>query len=261
MKISVKLLGILGLLLTCNLFAEENNVKYSIALVGMSMDYKEYDSANTFLDSETSSLGKINGYNMSLGYLFNRSSVSVDEIYIDLMRLGTFTAYDGFIRGTTTPHKGTTTNKFIDASLGYKHTYRFNNRFDIYYGLGFGYHAWDRKLSSIQDELYEWHSIRPIIGTTLRMQKFNLGIFTEYQYGFNTKMGASDTNDSYKLGGANIFVVGFPLRYDYSDKLEFFTQYTLSTQTIKASNVVNGLLEPDSTSYQNYLKIGATFKF
>ena len=260
MSKSFYILMIVNLLLTCNAFAEKNNLKYSLSFVQMGMDYNEYYNG-IWQDGESANLTKIIGYDMNFGFLFNRSSESVNEIYVDIMQLGGYSAYDGFTRSGHTPLQGTTSNQFIDASLAYKYTYRYDRLLDLYAGVGIGYHSWDRKLSSIQEELYEWNSIRPSIGANIKIQQFDLGMFVEYQYGFNATMSASDTGDKYKLGGADVVVVGFPLRYNYDRNLEFFAQYTLSTQTIKQSNVVNTLLEPDSTSQQNYFKIGATFKF
>jgi hypothetical protein len=251
-----------------NAFAKENNIKYSIALVGMSMDYKEYDSSHTLLDSENSSLGKIIGYDMSLGYLFNPTGTSIDEISLDVSQVSGKSDYVGAILGSGGGYgslKQTTVNSFIDASLSYKHTQRYNNMFDLFYGLGAGYHAWYRELSTTQAELYSWYSLRPSVGVTLIMDQFSAGIFGEYQYGFNAMMSSSKPTMDFKLGGADIISIGFPLRYNFRKNLELFTIYTLSKQEIKKSNeVLSGGLyyyEPDSTSYQNYLKFGATFKF
>lgn len=262
------------MLLTCELpfgysaFAAQNNVKYSIALVGMSMDYKEFDPTHTLLDSENSSLGKIIGYDMSFGYLFNPTDTSINEISLDISQLSGKSNYVGAILGSGGGYgslKQTTANSFIDASLTYKHTKRYQNFLDISYGLGFGYHAWYRELSTTQAELYKWFSLRPSFGATVIMDKFSAGVFGEYQYGFNALMSSSKPAMDFKLGGADIISVSFPLRYNFRKNLEFFTIYTLSKQEIKKSNeVLSGGLyyyEPDSTSYQNYLKIGATFKF
>ena len=260
--------SLLGVLLTCNAFSGENNVKYSLALVGMSMDYKEYDKSNTLADSENSSLGKITGYDMSLGYLFNRTDSSVDEAAFNVSMLNGKSDYVG--QNLNNPQGygtlvGTTQNRFIDTSLDYKHTYRYQDFLDFSYGLGVGYHSWKRDLSSIQSELYEWYSLRPMVGVTMIMDQFSLGVTGEYQYGFNAVMHALNFSENFKLGGADIIAVSFPLRYSYSKDLEFFTQYTMTKQSIKKSNEIQsgGLFyyEPDSTSYQNYLKIGATFKF
>ena len=264
--------SILSALFTCNLFSKENNIKYSIALVGMSMDYKEYDSSKTLLDSENSSLGKIAGYDMSFGYLFNKTNFSIDEAAMNVSMLRGKSDYVGAVLGSGNPYgsvKATTTNRFIDTSFSYKHTERYQNYFNFSYGLGVGYHAWYRELSSIQSELYEWYSLRPLIGITYAIDKFSFGLYGEYQYGFHTTMTSSNPSIKVQLGGADVLEVGFPLRYNYSKDLEFFTQYVLTKQNIKESNHVNTTLngsavtawEPDSTSYQNYLKIGATFKF
>ena len=253
---------------TCNAYSGEGNMKYSLAFVGMSMDYKEYDPSNTLLDSENSSLGKITGYDMSLGYLFNRKDSSIDEAAMNVSMLNGKSDYVGSILGGGGSYGSvinTTTNRFIDASLSYKHTKRYQDFLDLSYGLGMGYHSWYRELSSSQSELYEWYSLRPMVGATIVMDKFSFGISGEYQYGFNATMHSSNPSANFKLGGADVVAIGFPLRYSYSKSLEFYTQYTLSKQSIKKSdNVQSGgttYYEPDSTGYQNYLKIGATFKF
>lgn len=236
--------------------------------MGMSMDYREYDDANTLLDSETSTLGKISGYDMSLGYLFNKTDTSVDEVALNASVLNGKSDYVGAILGSGGSYgslKQTTTNEFIDASLSYKHTKRYKKIFDISYGLGVGYHAWLRELSSIQAELYSWYSLRPSVGASVVMNQFNVGVFTEYQYGLNAQMHASNPAADFKLGGVQTFVLGFPFRYNYRKNLEFFTLYTLSKQEIQKSDIVqsggSSYYEPDSTSYQNSLEIGATFKF
>ena len=258
----------ISLLLTCNAFGGENNVKYSLAFISMDMDYKEYDQSNTLVDSENSSLGKITGYDMSLGYLFNRTGSSVEEVAFNVSMLNGKSDYVGQSLNNPLGYGSlvsTTQNRFIDTSLGYKYTQRYHNIFDFSYGLGVGYHSWYRELSSTQAELYEWYSLRPMVGVTMIMDQFSLGVTGEYQYGYNAVMSAANPSINFKLGGADTLVVSFPLRYSYNKKLEFFTQYTMIKQSIKKSNdVQRGIIyyyEPDSTSYQNYLKIGATFKF
>ena len=255
----------------CDAFSSQSNIKYSLAFVTMNLDYKEYDGGK-LQDSENSGFGKIAGYDMSLGYLFNKTDTSVNEVCINASMLNGKSDYVGAVLGSANGYgslKQTTTNRFIDTSFAYKHTQRYQNFLDLLYGLGLGYHVWKRDLSSTQSERYEWYSLRPIISAILIMDKFSFGVSGEYQYGFNTTMSSANPDVNVNLGGADIIEIGFPLRYSYSKNIEFFAQYTLSKQNIKESNhvqkVINSTLmeiwEPDSTSYQNYLKIGATFKF
>jgi hypothetical protein len=258
---------LLNVLFTCNAFAQENNVKYSISLVSMSMDYNEKVNG-VWKDSEKAAPSAITGYDMSLGYLFGRKSDSVNEIYIDGMVLNGKTAYDGFDQNTSSISiQSTTSNQFTDVSIGYKHTRRIQDRLDFFAGIGLGYHSWDRQLSSIQDELYEWKSIRPSAGMNLHVNRFEVGVGLEYQYCFDTILTASNEQVTYKLGGVDIVKISLPMRYNFSKELEFFAQYAFSSQNIKHSpatysTALNGwYLEPDSTNYQHTLQLGATFKF
>lgn len=244
---------------------------YSLALVGMSMDYKEY-YAGKIQDSETSEISDLLGYEMRLGYLFNRGRKSCDEISMNVMMLGGKSSYKGSLIDSGKP-KGswisTTQNQFTDAELAFAHTYHYQNDLHLIYGLGLGFHAWDRKLSSTQEELYQWFSLRPMIGANADIERFNLGVVVQYQYGFDRTMSSTNPVLDVTLGGADIFKVSFPIKYSYSDEVEFFAETTFSKQEIKESNhvrvVINNriyeVLEPDSTNYSSYLKLGATLKF
>lgn len=256
------------MLLTCTAFSREKRVTYSLSLIGMSMDYNEYDPQDVLLDSETSNTNDILGYEMSLAYMFHTHTDNRDEIGIDIMQLSGQSVYKGSSLGSSDPYGSlvsTTQNSFVDTSVKYKHTYLYKRYLSLSYGIGFGYHSWDRKLSSTQEELYEWFSLRPMLGASVNYNNIDVGMHLEYQYGFNATMQSSNPALDFTLGGADVFEVTFPIGYHYGDDIEFFIKTTFSKQTIKKSNYVmyggNTYYEPDSTSYDSYIKVGAAFKF
>lgn len=254
--------------LSCSAFSTENHVKYSIALVGMSMDYKEYDTNGVLADSETADISDILGYEMSLDYLFNRHAYDHDEIGINIMQLSGTSVYKGSLLGSGSPYGSlvsSTQNSFVDTSVNYKHIYQYKRYLSLSYGIGVGYHAWNRKLSSVQEELYEWFSVRPMLGASVNYKNIDVGMIAEYQYGFNATMQSSNPALDFTLAGTDIFEVTFPVIYRYTDNIEFFVKATFSKQTIKKSNDIKygvyTYYEPDSTNYSNYIKLGAAFSF
>jgi hypothetical protein len=74
------LVGIM-LVSSTSLMAKELHNSYSLALVGMSMDYKEY--APQLLDSEESSFTDIGGFEMGYGYkLSDESKINASVMYV-----------------------------------------------------------------------------------------------------------------------------------------------------------------------------------
>ncbi len=260
--------GAVAALLTCNAFANENRVSYSLSLVGMNMDYREYDTNGILADTETANVNDIIGYEMSLYYALSKHTDNDDEIGINIMQLDGRSVYIGSALGSGDPYGSlvsSTQNTFVDTSINYKHTYRYRSHLSFIYGVGFGYHSWNRKLSSTQEELYEWFSIRPMLGTRINYKNIGIGISAEYQRGFNTTMQSSNPALNFTLGGADIFQVTVPVTYSYSEHIELFVKTIFSKQSIKKSNDIryggHTYYEPDSTDHTTYIKLGATFKF
>ena len=75
MQKKIKLL-IVMLSITTGLYAQSSQFTTSVSLVGMSMDYKEYDDGGTLLDSEKSGFTDIAGVEMNIGYLFDKEASS-----------------------------------------------------------------------------------------------------------------------------------------------------------------------------------------
>lgn len=213
--------------------AKENSLQYSLSLVNMSMDYKEYSaSSGALLDSETSNISDISGYEMNLEYIFDDYSRSYDSVSLNLMKVDGNSKYKGsylYGGGSYGSVVSTTKNTVIDTSIEYKHTDFNRNNLYFSYGVGVGYRAWDRKLSSTQDELYEWYSIRPMLGCGMEIDDFNIGIFAEYQFGINPTMSStiSSENINFKLGGADVFELTIPVKYSINENVNFFYKSSL----------------------------------
>lgn len=253
------------IVIATNSFATDSSLKPSIAFVGMSMDYREYDTSGQILDSEESSHLDLTGLEMSLGYTILDDGDSSSQVKVNLMILNGKTVYKGSYIGSGLPYGSvisSTNNIVIDTDVLYKRSNFFKNNIEFSYGIGIGYHEWERSLSASQVEVYSWFSFRPLVEiSTIVKERLSLGLTVEYQYGFDTKMTLSNPSLEFTLGGADILEVSFPISYIYNEKIDLFFEVTLQKQMIVESNVNSGYYEPESTAYNNYLKFGAGYKF
>jgi len=260
-----KYIFLLFILITTNIFAKDTSFTSSVSLVSMSMDYREYDKQGNILDSENSSYLDLGGVEVSLGYTIAEDLTSSSEIIFNFMILTGSTTYKGSYLGSSLGYGSvvsTTLNTIIDKDISYKQSRVLNNEIEISYGIGIGHRYWERVLNMSQIEQYTWYSIRPMFGiSTVNKERFNLGMFIEYQYGFDAKMSASNPDLDFKLGGADILEFSFPVSYKYNEDTDFFFEATLQKQMIEESNVNSGYYEPKSTAYNSYLKIGIEYNF
>jgi len=247
-------------ILLYSLVANANNISTSLSYVGMSMDYREYANG-TIQDSEQSDFIDMMGVDMGLAYRLSPSS----HIETNFMALYGTTQYIGSNLNTNNPYgsvTSTTNNLIIDFDVLYKRSQQLNQIFTLNYGVGMGYRRWDRELSANQLETYEWFSLRSLLGLTANITpKIQTGMVLEYQYGFNETMSASNLGATFDLGGADIFKVSVPLTYKLNKTVNLIAQYSYEEQKIKASNVINGVYEPQSTAKNQYLQVGIEYNF
>lgn len=255
---------LLTLIISNTLLARDGMFSLSTALVGMNMDYREYDDNGAILDSEKSSLNEIIGSEFILNYTVVYKNKNYAELGIELLILGGETEYVGSYIGSNAGYGSlvsTTQNAISDIAGFYMYTHVFDNGLDLGYGLALGHRSWERRLSASQVEVYYWYSVRPRVKLTYNFSKFSVAALGEYQYGISPKMSATGFSTDFSLGSANIAKLKVPLTYSLNEKVHFFIEYVYEHQTIEKSNVQNGFLEPDSTANNQYAKIGATFKF
>ena len=265
-----KYLFLLCIIIATNLFAKDAPIKVSFSFVGMGMDYREYDNNGVILDSEDSSYLDMGGVEVSLAYKLSEDSLSSSELKFNYMTLAGATEYIGSYISSGQPYGSvvsSTYNKVIDTDISYKRNRHLKNNISFSYGLGLGYREWKRSLSVSQVEVYSWYSLRPMLGINYTQEKFNLGISLEYQYGFDTKMSASNLGHTFTLGGANILEVSFPVTYTYDKNIDFTFEAVMQRQIIAESSrlYTSGgsgyYYEPNSTAYNSYVKFGVGFKF
>jgi hypothetical protein len=267
MKILSTLLFYLFFVFGTTLFANDD-FKGLVSLVGMSMDYKEYNDAGELVDSEESSFTDIMGIDAGIRYEFDKDKKGYSQLDYNFMIVGGNGTYKGaYLNGGLSYGSVVVNSKHvvIDTSI----SYRYNVIFDLIkfsYGVGVGYHYWDRTLSDVQQEIYTWYSIRPVLGFSYSFnEKIMLSVDMEYQYGFHTLMSSTNPKLEFVLGGANIFEVSVPITYRYNDKVDLFLEMVFQNQTIAKSEVEydgnDGYYEPDSRAYNNYMKLGVAFKF
>ena len=259
-----------GLLLVAILFGVTlfagTKVEYGISILGMKMDYREYSEQNQLLDSEESNFNDILGAEFIYRYFLNPNS----NIDVKFLGVEGNTKYTGSYVGTGNAYGSlvsSTKNKIYDIALGYnlKKASTFHS-ISMLGGLGVGYRYWYRELSSTQAEEYSWYSIRGNLGMEYDHKDFSASVLIEYQYGIKPIMQATGFKDDFKLASANIIKLSVPLRYNVYKNLDLTCAYIFERQDIKESNVVydnslNGYVEPDSTAYNQYIKIGMLLKY
>ncbi|CAI6147660.1 MAG: hypothetical protein SPLUMA1_SPLUMAMAG1_00482 [uncultured Sulfurimonas sp.] len=133
------LLGILlTLIVSSTVLARDGMFSLSSALVGMSMDYREYDAAGSILDSEKSNLNDIIGSEFILDYTVIYQKNNYAQVGIELLLLGGNTEYVGSYIGSNQGYGSlvsTTQNSVTDIAGFYMYTHVFDNGLDLGYGL------------------------------------------------------------------------------------------------------------------------------
>jgi len=256
---------LLILLILSSALLAEKKMEYTLSYVGMNMDYKEYDRAGTLLDSEESGYSDITGVEFGYSYFLDTQS----QIDLKVMSLSGNTQYVGSYLNSNAGYGSvidTTSNEIRDFYLGYGAKEYIDSNIALLGNVGAGYRYWQRTLSSVQIEEYEWYSLRVGIGVEYRYQALTVAVRGEYQYGINPTMTATGINDEFELDSADIMELSIPLRYEINDVFALSASYVFTRQEIKESNVVydnagNGYVEPDSTAYNQYLKVGIIFKY
>ena len=269
MKNFKTLISSLALVTTTSLFAYDGSSSYSLALVDMSMDYKEYNTAGTLIDSEKSKFTDIAGVEMAYAYGFGCKGDECTKIDFNILRVVGNSDYVGSPLGSNLPYGSTvssTLNTITDISLSSKVYVSVTPSTQVIYGVGLGYRYWERELSTTQKEIYSWFSLRPVLGVEYAISKnLSISALAEYHYAIKPTMSASNVSSDFTLGSTNIIEMKIPVEYQVSNKLGFFSEFVFSKQTIRESNHItqgiNTFYEPDSTAYNNYVKIGMRYKY
>ena len=245
----------------------DTKIEYAISLIGMNMDYSEYDQNGMILDSEESNFQDILGAEFEYRYFLNASS----NLEIKLSSLTGYTKYTGSYLNDSNAHYGSVVSSTKNTIYDFSFAYNMKKRSDfkniiMLADIGVGYRDWFRELSSTQIEEYTWYSIRGNLGLEYHKNDFTGSFIVEYQYGIKPNMSATGFSDDFELASANIMKFSVPLRYNVYKNLDLTCAYIFEYQEIKESNVLygsdgKGYVEPDSTAYNQYIKIGMLLKY
>ena len=253
-----------------SLSAEEFHGEYKISLVGLQMDYREYDTNSVLLDSEKSSFNEMMGAEFEYRYFLDESI----NLELKVLMLSGTTNYMGSLIGSNQGYGSssyTTSNDIRDITFMYNAKQISDFGINMLCGLGGGYRFWQRKLSASQIEQYDWYSLRGNIGIEYNLDtSVILKVLLEYQYGIAPSMKTNGIDGSFKLGSADILQISVPLRYEINKHFSLTCEYLYEYQKITKSNYLSGTLngiysnswyEPDSSASDQYLKVGMIFKY
>lgn len=254
----------MGLLL-CSAVMAQSKGEYSISLVGMKMDYREYDRVGILLDSEKSNFSDITGAEFAYRFFLDENT----NIEVKFFGVSGETEYVGSYIGSGAGYGSVvsrTSNDVRDLCIGYNAANMTNYGVAMLGGVGLGYRYWQRSLSATQVELYEWYSLRARVGMRFYYDNWTTSLLAEYQYGIKPTMTATGIAEDFKLSSADIIKFSIPIRYTISQMVDISCSYVFEYQEIKESNVVydstgTGYVEPDSKAYNQYVTLGIIFKY
>lgn len=235
----------------------------------MNFDYKEYSSTNgQILDSE----GPSTLYGLTAKYAHNifgsKTTTNEGLLFADIAFYGGNTTYAGSALGSGKPYgsaTGTTANQIVNGKIGYIQ-YKNLKSINLYTQAAIGYRYWDRKLSSSQDEKYEWAYGNIKIGLDAHLStKDNLGFNASYNAAISPTMKSSTSNqalnNTFNLGNTYGYAFCIPYTHHFTTKLSLLVSYTYQRWHIGASNSVNGYYEPRSTTTQSIGTVGLIYNY
>lgn len=273
MQNSLKLLFTFFLFFSFEAFANEPKMKATFAFVGMNMDYREYDDSSLILDSEKSSFMDVMGFELGYDFYFLRDENSYSEIDVSSMFVAGESEYIGSLLRSENhygSYRGSTDNQIGDLGVSYRYNYILNDRVTLNGGFGIGFRYWLRSLSSSQEELYSWFSLRPSLGADIKLfAALSIAPRIEYQYGILPKMYENNLDYTFTLASADIIEFSLPLNYEVNNNIDIFIEYVYQQQSIQKSDEMTQyyageeykIYEPDSNADNQYLKFGMAFKY
>jgi hypothetical protein len=249
--------------------ADAGQYVFNAALVGFSMDYREYDANSQILDSEKSDFTQMMGVDMGVSYMLNAVDGNYAQMDLSLLLLAGQTDYKGAYLGSGAGYgsvTGTTDNTIVNVDASYLYNMLLFKRAYLLYGAAFGYREWERGLSKEQVEVYSWLYLEPKAGIKYLFEKNSISAVAGYKYGISPEMTATGIKERFELGGANTLALTLKASYSMGLHSQLFLAYVYENQIIDKSNIVygsdgQGYLEPDSETYNQYIKLGVAFKY
>ena len=265
----MKLLFVLSVVFLSIVAAKENDLYFQAGLIGMNMDYREYDDNSQILDSEKSDISQMMGIELGVSYVLYAADDDFSEFKALFERIAGKSDYVGAYIGSGLGYgslQGTTENTIVNLDGTYLYGLHIMQDLHLLTGAAFGYRSWERTLSADQIETYTWGYIAPKVGVQYAKKLIRITFVLAYKYGISPKMSATGIDDTFELGSANTLDTTLKVNYKLTSKSAVYATYVYENQKIEKSNVVydsigNGYLEPDSTANNQYIKFGFAFKY
>jgi len=251
------------LLLTSFSYADSlNKFNFEFSYLGLTQNYKEYDTSDSILDSEISKNLGLNGIKIGINYDFFKYRNIHNYIGINYYKVEGNTEYKGSLLNGNQPYGSIVSisqNKIYEYE-GLIKSEIFLHNFSIFSEFSFGNRYWKRTLSSIQEEDYEWYFLKAKLGTKINIYKnFFIGLNTDYKYAIKPTMKFDSL--SFNLNNVYSYSIGIPLILSVNDKLSFNIENKYENIHIFDSDYNQGYYEPRSTTHNIYTKIGMNYKF
>ena len=265
----MKLLLVMFVVFLSVVQAKGNDLYFNAGLIGMSMDYREYNDNSQILDSEKSDFSQMMGIELGLSYVLNAADTDFSQFDVAFERIVGKTDYVGAYLDSGKGYgslQGKTLNTIVNFDVDYLYGLGISERLHLLVGAAFGYRTWERSLSSNQVETYMWAYTAPKLGLQYVQKLLKITLMLGYKYGISPKMSATGINDTFKLGSANTLATSLKANYAITPKTTVYAVYAYENQEIAKSNVVfgsdgKGYLEPTSTANNQYIKFGFAFKY
>ena len=249
--------------------ASQSEFSLNTALVGYSMDYREYDDNSQILDSEKSDFTQMIGVDLGMSYILYAADGDYSQMDVSLLLLAGETDYSGAYLESGGGYGSvisSSDNTVVNLDADYLYGLALSEKLYLLGGAALGYREWERSLSKSQVEVYSWFYVEPKLGLKYLFQNSSLSGIAGYKYGIDPVMSATGFKDDFQLGAANTLDLTLKFSYRLSLRSELFCTYVYENQVIDKSNIVygsdgNGYLEPDSEANNQYIKIGALFKY
>jgi hypothetical protein len=256
-------LSLCAMLATTSVMADQ----LSISANAMDFNYKEYSLYDgQLMDSEAASY--LYGFTAKYEHTLFGSSTTTNQgvLFTHISLYSGNSNYVGAYLGSSQPYgslTGTTKNEIINGKLGYRQ-YKNLASVTLYSQLAIGYRYWDRKLSSAQDEKYQWAYGNIEIGMDGHLTPNDrLGLHLSYDLAINPTMKATIAAENYTfdLGKTYGYAFTVPYTHRFTARLSMQIAYTYQQWRISASNFVNNYYEPRSTTIQNIGSVGLIYNY
>jgi len=236
----------------------------------LKMDYVETSKEGKFLDSEKSEYKDIGGFNLSYTKHLTtlKQEKQLTSLELSLRYFKGDTKYDGFLQSTITgqiisPYKTLTNNEIIEPKIRIKQT-AYSSNYDASIFVSYGYRQWERVITGPYGlkEIYDWQYYDVGISGTFYDGSWDIGFEIAYQEAIKPKMKAYIKGGlNFDLGDTKGYYYKIPLGYNFNKNWRLETFYEYNQWKIKASNVVSGFYEPDSTTKNKIIGFNISFIF